>query len=64
MSLWSINAAKKVDEVPGTSKWIRRELFTLHNLMATDAEQFAYSVASDLTWIDEQMEDILTSTSK
>lgn len=64
MSLWSINAAKKKEEVPGTSKWIRKELFTLHDLMVNDAEQFAYSVATDLTWIDEQMEEILTATSK
>ncbi|CEP23394.1 unnamed protein product [Cyberlindnera jadinii] len=64
MSLWSIQAAKKKDEVPGTSKWIRKELFTLHDLIMKDAEQFAYSVAADLTWIDEQMEEILNENTE
>jgi hypothetical protein len=59
MSLWSLSAAKKKEEVPGTSKWIRKELFTLHDLMVKDVEQFAYSVASELTWIDVQMEEIM-----
>lgn len=64
MSLWSISAAKKKDEIPGSSKWIRNELFTLHDLIANDVEQFAYSVASEFTWIDEQMEEILNATEK
>lgn len=59
MSLWSISAAKKKEEVPGTSKWIRKELFILHEFMIKDVEQFAYSVASEFTWIDEQMQEIL-----
>lgn len=64
MSLWSISAAKKKDEIPGSSKWIRNELFTLHDLIANDVEQFAYSVASEFTWIDEQMEEILNASEK
>lgn len=59
MSLWSISAAKRQDEVPGSSKWIRKELHTLHDLMAKDVEQFAFSVTSELMWIDEQMEEII-----
>lgn len=59
MSLWSIHAAKKQEDVPGSSKWIRKELCALHELIANDVEQFAYSVASEFTWIDEQMELIV-----
>ncbi|KAH3678518.1 hypothetical protein WICMUC_001535 [Wickerhamomyces mucosus] len=62
MSLWSITAAKKKDDaVPGSSTWIRTELFKLHELMAHDFEQFSYSVATEFTWIDEQMEEVLNA---
>ncbi|CCH43614.1 peroxin-1 [Wickerhamomyces ciferrii] len=59
-----IQAATKRDEVPGSSKWVLEELHNLHENMFQDVEQFTYSVASEITWAHEALDEILNDEEK
>lgn len=60
-SFWAINAAKNKNPelVPGTSKWVARELYTVNAHVLSSSKSLYEAINKDIQGLNEFMDDLL-----
>lgn len=60
-SFWAIQAAKnkKNELVPGTSKWVANELYSMNSDVLTHTEAFYYGISSNVQELNEFMKGVV-----